>query len=378
MEVVPVVPPLSNACIVCYGPASSMFPPLPRHPASYGRQVNVLDPKVAHHLVQKEHRAKVAARQQAMLQNLSMTDIWGDSPSPPPTATTMRNSVSAPALAMSPMGQGPSFSASATSLYGTGGDADAAGDVPESDAKYLYSKPPSFSPPTTSNMRVERALNGRPASRTLRGTSRYGSTAPANAPPPAVLDFSASIDNMRVAHAATSLGRSLRFGESLLDGVCVWLWLWLWLWLWRHLICVCLCVSVCVCCPQVDAPQGHPAALPGSAGGMAALSMSSVFSPDPMTWASFAAQPMRPHPGVVKFGPLKCGVAYAFPATVRNHGLVARRLRVAGTHILPESSPADINVRYSSVRLAPGMSATVDIILQAEVPGKIVAQVEVG
>ena len=56
---------------------------------------------------------------------------------------------------------------------------------------------------------------------------------------------------------------------------------------------------------------------------------------------------------------------------------MARRLRVAGTHILPESSPADINVRYSSVRLAPGMSATVDILLHAEQPGKIVAQVEV-
>ena len=76
---------------------------------------------------------------------------------------------------------------------------------------------------------------------------------------------------------------------------------------------------------QVDAPQPHPAmsALPRSAGGMAALSMSSVFSPDPSSWATFAAQPLRPHPAVVRFGPLKCGVSYAFPATVRNHGLGA-------------------------------------------------------
>ena len=73
----------------------------------------------------------------------------------------------------------------------------------------------------------------------------------------------------------------------------------------------------------MDVPQAHPSVMPGSAGGMAALSMSSVYSPDPSTWANFAAQPLRPPPAVVRFGPLKVGTTYAFPATVRNHGLGA-------------------------------------------------------
>ena len=90
---------------------------------------------------------------------------------------------------------------------------------PARNSKFQFSRPPVFQPATTSTMRVERVLEGRPASREPRGTSRYGDTAPANAPPPAVLDYSASIDNMRVVHAATSLGRSLRFGESTMDKV---------------------------------------------------------------------------------------------------------------------------------------------------------------
>lgn len=48
-----------------------------------------------------------------------------------------------------------------------------------------------------------------------------------------------------------------------------------------------------------------------------------------------------------------------------------------GAGTLPESSPAQISVRYSSMRLAPGMNAVVDVILYADVPGKVSAELEV-
>lgn len=74
---------------------------------------------------------------------------------------------------------------------------------------------------------------------------------------------------------------------------------------------------------------------------------------------------------LVRLGALRCGAEYAYPVKLRNHTPFTRRFRVvaAGWDDAPSTPRALLRLRYKALPIAPGLSATLVLVIRVHEPG---------
>lgn len=300
-------------------------PPMPKgvraQTALYGKGIDFRNPRAVYHLVQKERRAATAARQKRMIDQftkrfLAASDSPPDSRAPSAPGKGTRAAVSQAAqsaLQLSP-------------VTGYGNVPDAGGYE-----EHFPMPPDSRAGPEGS---PSPGLDG--DSTFMAGGRGMAATMPALP----------TADDLRVMTAFTgSLAGTLKFGQSKLE--------------------------------RVDIPPPRHARLTGSRSGLAALSTTSLYAPDPGKFNSFVNRQMEAVPDHARYGKIKVGVTYCFPVSLCNLGLTPKRFRVTNTVIREDSVEAVLHCRYPAVRLAPGCSETIEVFVQSTEAGRLWGSVEI-